>query len=105
MSKILTDEAFERTKPCREGHNCCHNNNFGGELCNDCRIDPDTDYKNLADPIFYRGYRIQMWISPQTKKSIYQAFPKTTVQFCTPIKEMDLLKELIDEQIDGKNAE
>lgn len=44
--KILTDEAFERTKPCREGHLCCHNNNFGGELCADCHIDPDEDYKN-----------------------------------------------------------
>lgn len=43
-ANILTDEAFERTKPCREGHNCCHNNNFGGELCNDCRIDPYEDY-------------------------------------------------------------
>ena len=41
---VLTDEAFERTKPCREEHNCCHNNNFGGELCEDCHIDPDTDY-------------------------------------------------------------
>ena len=41
---VLTDEAFERTKGCREGHNCCHNNNFGGELCEDCHIDPDEDY-------------------------------------------------------------
>lgn len=59
---------------------------------------------NLADPIFYRGYRIQMWISPQTKKRLYQAFPEITVHFNTPVTEMDLLKELIDEQIDGKRA-
>ncbi len=43
--KVLTDEAFERTRPCREGHLCCHNNNFGGELCEDCSIDPENDYK------------------------------------------------------------
>jgi len=64
--QILTDEAFERTKPCREGHLCCHNNNFGGE---DMRYSVSSIERMVKNYIRLAG--IEVNATPHTLRHSY----------------------------------
>jgi hypothetical protein len=56
---------------------------------------------NKADPIFYRGYSIRHFISPETKKHLLVAIPKGTVCFISTLNELDLIKDMVDEQTES----